>query len=130
VIGSLIAMAGLIWLVRTITFVIYATRTPGTVIEMERSATSKGRTTYHPIFTFSDGSGIIHTQRTYLGSSSYTFQVGDKVTVLYYVSEPTRSEIDSFQTIWLGPLITTGFGSLFAGIPFCTMLLATRNPNR
>jgi hypothetical protein len=127
-IGSLIAIAGLVWLARTITFVMYATKTPGTVIEMERSTTSKGGSTYHPIFTFLDGSGIIHTQRTFIGSSSYTFQVGDKVTVLYYVSEPTRSEIDSFQTIWIGPLIATGFGSLFAGIPFCTMFLATRKP--
>jgi hypothetical protein len=128
VIGSLIAIAGLIWLVRTITFVMYATKTQGTIIEMERNTTtpatinvmghittSKGGFTYHPIFTFSDDSGIIHTQRTFAGSSSHTFQVGDKVTVLYYVSEPTRSEIDSFQTIWLGPLIAIGFGLLFAG---------------
>jgi hypothetical protein len=130
VIGSLIAIAGLIWLVRTITFVMYATKTPGTVIEMERTDLSEGGSAYHPIFTFSDGSGIIHTQRTFLGLSlsSYPFQVGDKVPVFYYVSEPTRSEIDSFETIWAGPLIATGSGLLFAGIPFCTTFLATRKP--
>jgi hypothetical protein len=128
VIGGLIAIAGLVWLVRTITFVMYAAKTPGTIIEMERDTTSKGGSSYHPIFTFSDGSGIIHTQRTFVGSSTYTFSVGDKVTVLYYVSEPERSEIDSFQTIWLGPLIATGFGLLFFGIPYCTIFLATRKP--
>jgi len=128
VIGSMIAMAGLIWLVRTISFVMYATKTPGTVIEIEHTYTSKGGSTYHPIFTFADNSGIIYTQRTFVGSSSYNFEPGDKVTVFYEASDPTRSEIDSFQTIWLGPLITTGFGLLFFGIPYYTIFLATRKP--
>ena len=129
VVGSLIAIAGLIWLVRTVLFVASATKTPGTVVEVERIPTfHKGQIIDRPIFTFSDASGIIHTQRTFVGSSSYSFESGDKVTVLYVASEPTRSEIDSFQTIWIGPLICTGFGLLFGGFAYYLIFLATRKP--
>jgi hypothetical protein len=126
--GSLIAIAGLIWLVRTVAFVATATKAPGTVIEVERTTSSKGASIYHPIFTFSDASGIMHTQRTFVGSSTYTFEPGNKVAVLYIASEPTRSEIDSFQTIWIGPLICTGFGLLFGGLAYYLIFQSTRKP--
>lgn len=125
-IGSLIAVAGVIWLVKTATFVTRASKAPGTVVEMERNASSEGGSTYHPIFTFADASGIIHTQRTSSGSSSYTFEPGEKVTVLYDITAPKNSKIDSFQTVWLGPLLITGFGLLFGGFACFWLFLATR----
>lgn len=125
-IGSLTAIAGLIWLFRTATFVMRASKAPGTVIEMERSTSSKGGSIYNPIFTFTDASGIVHTQRTSTGSSSYTFEPGEKVGVLYDSAAPKHSAIDSFHTVWLAPLFITGFGLIFGGFASFWLFLATR----
>ena len=108
-IGSLIAIAGLVWLIRTASFVSTAAKAPGQVTAMERSQGSHGFSTFHPVFTFTDGSGIIHTQRSSFG---YSFEVGERVTVLYDAAIPKHSKIESFQTVWLGPLICSGLGML------------------
>jgi len=126
--GGLIVVVGLIWLVKTAGFVMHAAKAPGTVIAMERNTSSKGGSTYTPIFIFPDASGVVHTQRASFGSSSYTFEPGEKVTVLYDVSAPKRSEIDSFQTVWLGPLIFTGFGLVFGGFAGFWLLSHPFNP--
>jgi hypothetical protein len=114
-IGSVVAIAGLIWLSKTAAFVSKASKASGTVIQMDSSTSSKGGTTYSPVFTFTDASGIIHTQHSSSGSSSYTFEPGEKVVVLYDSAAPKNSEIDTFGQVWLGPLLVTGFGMAFGG---------------
>jgi Protein of unknown function (DUF3592) len=126
VIGSLVAIAGLIWLVRTVVFVSGATKASGQVIAMERSEGSKGGSAYHPVFTFADSAGIVHTQRSSFGSSDYSFEAGERVTVLYDSTTPKRSKIESFQTVWLGPVFVTGFGLLFGGFACFWLFMWTR----
>ncbi len=114
-VGSLIALAGLIWLIRTIVFVSGAAEAPGQITAMERSSGSKGRSMYHPVFAFKDAAGIVHTQRSSIGSSSFSFEVGENVTILYDSTAPKHSKIKSFESLWLGPLFMSGFGLLFGG---------------
>jgi hypothetical protein len=109
-IGIVIAIIGLIMLVRACVFVVGATKTTGQVVAMDRNDLSDNGPTFHPVFVFTDTGGIVHTQRSSSGSSSYTFEPGEKVTVLYDAAVPKHSKIDSFQTIWLFPLALTGFG--------------------
>jgi hypothetical protein len=125
-VGSLIAIAGLIWLTRTAWFSLHAAKAAGVVVAMERSESSEGGSTFHPVFTFTDGAGIIHTQRASFGSSTYSFESGERVTVLYDPAVPKHSKIDSFQTVWLGPLLITGFGLLFGGFACFWLFLAAR----
>jgi len=112
VIGSLMAIAGLIWLVNTAVFVRRAAKAPGLVIAMDRSEGSEGGSVYHPVFTFADAGGIIHTQRSSFGSSDFSFEVGQHVAVLYDPVTPKHSKIESFQTVWFGPLMITVMGIL------------------
>jgi len=114
-IGSVVAICGLIWSGKTAAFVSRASKASGTVIEMERSTSSKGGSMYSPVYTFADASGIIHTQHSSFASSSYTFEPGEKVIILYDSAAPTSSEIDTFGQVWLGPLLVTGFGMAFGG---------------
>jgi hypothetical protein len=125
-IGSVVAIAGLIWLSKTATFVSKASKASGTVIQMDSSRSSKGGTTYSPVFTFTDSSGIIHTQHSSIGSSSYTFEPGEKVTVLYDSAAPNNSEIDTFGQVWLGPLLVTGFGMAFGGFAYFWLYVVIR----
>lgn len=110
VVGSLTAIAGVIWLIVTAVFVSRAAKAPGQVIAMERSQGSESGSVYRPVFTFTDSGGIIHTQVSSFGSSDFSFAVGEPVTVLYDPITPKHSKINSFQTIWFGPLFTTGMG--------------------
>jgi hypothetical protein len=125
-IGSLTAFAGLVWTFRTALFVARAAKATGTVIEMERSMSSEGGSTFHPVFTFADSSGIIHTQRVLLGSSTYTFEPGEKITVLYDRDIPKHSNIDSFKTVWLAPVFITTFGLLSGGFASFWLYIATQ----
>lgn len=125
-VGSLIAIAGIIWLFRTAAFVSRAAKAPGQVIAMERSEGSEGGSVYHPVFTFTDSGGIVHTQRSSFGSSDFSFEAGEHVTVLYDSAVPKHSKIESFQTLWLGPLLITGFGLLFGGFASFWLFMWTR----
>jgi hypothetical protein len=124
--GGLIAIAGMFWLARTRSFVMGAVKTPGVVIAMERRESSEGGATFTPVFTFTDGVGLVHTQRSSFGSSTFSFEPGEKVTVLYDPATPKRSNIDSFQTVWLGPLFIAGFGLLFGGFACVWLMIASR----
>ncbi len=125
-IGVLITILGVIWVATTASFLSRAARAPGVVSEMERSTSSEGGAVFYPVFTFTDGAGTAQTQRSSYGSSTYKLQSGDAVTVLYDPSDPEHARIDSFQTLWLGPLAITGFGLLFGGFACFWLSFATR----
>ena len=124
--GALVTIAGLIWLTRTGLFVLRAAKAPGSVIEMQRSESSDGGTLYRPVFAFSDAGGIIHTHVASMASSTFTFEPGEKVTILYDPSAPKRSKIDSFHTVWLGPLFVFGIGFLSGSFACVWLALAIR----
>jgi Protein of unknown function (DUF3592) len=115
--ASLVTLFGIGWLLYTAWFVGHAVKTQGQVIAMKHRTPSRGGDFYDATFTFSDASGIIHTQTSYDVSP---FKIGDKVTVLYDASNPEHSAIDS-SDIWLSPLVLTlfaGFGSFVFAYEF------------
>lgn len=126
IIGSIVAFTGMVWLFRTATFVSTASKAPGTIIAMDRSLDGNGGSILHPVFVFTDSGGITHTQRSSFGSSSYSFEPGERVMVLYETEVPKRSKIKSFQTLWLGPVMVTGFGVVFAGFASLWLFLWIR----
>jgi hypothetical protein len=126
VIGSLVAISGAIWLGKTALFVTSSVKAPGTVVEMERGSSNDGGSVYYPVYRFTDSSGVTHTQKTPTGSSRYSFEPGEKVTVLYDPKSPKISNIDSFGEIWLVPLSITGFGLFFGGFACFWLFLANR----
>jgi hypothetical protein len=112
--GGLVCIGGCIWFLHTAWFVAHATRADGQVIRMDASQDNHG-TMYRPVYTFSDLSGTIHTQACLMSSSDYSYEVGEKVTIIYNPASPKHSNIDSFMTVWFGPLALSVFGVLFGG---------------
>jgi Protein of unknown function (DUF3592) len=112
--SCLLGIGGSIWLVYTLWFVAHASKTEGRIVAMERRDDSKGHATYSPVFTYNDASSVTHTQSCSMSSSSFSYEVGEKVTVLYDPARPINSKIDTFTTIWLFPLVLIGM-SLFSG---------------
>jgi hypothetical protein len=113
--GGLMAVLGILWGAHTFWFISHAAKAPGVVIAMDESHDSDHGTMYRPRYTFSDASGIVHTQLCSLSSSDFSFEVGEKVTILYDATSPKHSNIDSFKTVWFGPVFLTGFGFLSGG---------------
>ena len=126
VVGGAIAVGGLIWGINTASFVKRAAKTSGTVIEIERGTSSKRGSTYRPVFTFADASGATHTHRSSMGAPRNFFAPDEKVTVVYDAADPDNAKIDSYQQIWLGPLVLGGFGILFGGFGAVFNFLVTR----
>ena len=90
----------------------------GVVIDLvwrESSGRSRGGA-YYPRVRFRTDSGQEFVFVSSTGSRPASFQVGERVHVLYSPDNPTRARIDSFGSLWVLPLV---FGSL--GLVFCSV---------
>ena len=75
--------------------------------------------TYFPQVRFRTSGGQDLTFTSNMGSKPASYQVGDRVRVLYDPEKPADASIDSFESQWLLPTI---FGSL--GLIFCSVGIA------
>lgn len=117
----LMVVGGLVWLAFTVAFTSHAAKAGGQIVAMQTRYGSHGDTEYAPVFSFDDTTGITHTQVCSISSSDFSYEVGEKVTVLYDPVRPIHSKIDSFSTIWFGPLALVGFGVISGS--FCSVWL-------
>jgi len=67
-------------------------------------------------FETADGKSVRFASRT--GSNPSAFRVGDTVRVLYDRDQPEEAKVDSFVSLWLGPVLFTALGAacLVAGV--------------
>jgi hypothetical protein len=109
VVGLAMVAGTAYWVLHTGQLARGAQRAPGTVIELERSNSN----TYHPVVRYRTAAGLDVTFRSSHGSSPPSHAVGEAVEVLYDESDPSAARIRSFASLWLGPIIVGGIGSVF-----------------
>lgn len=99
------------WYQSTASFIDSAEEGSGTVVGLVRSGSDD--VTYRPevAFTTIEGEEVRFISTT--GSSPPSYNVGDKVTVLYEPQNPINAEIKDFVSLWLGPLVVGGMGFIF-----------------
>ncbi len=56
-----------------------------------------------------------------MSTGDLALTVGEQVTIAYDRADPAQARIDSFEMLWMGPLLVSGFGGLFTG--FAALLL-------
>lgn len=111
-------------------------KTTGTVedyvISYSNNSSSKNTSTktkmYSPIFSFVDKSGQQHSYKASYSSSSPSYEIGEKLEILYDPASPSNAMANDFMSLWLGAVITAGIGgvtTLIALILFLT--LRTKN---
>ncbi len=93
-----------------------AIATPGTVIDLAPTQSSKGSTSYRPVFNYTDRDDKVHTVTGSLVSSPPSFRRGEAITVLYRPEDPEGAQIYSFMESWLLPLIFGSIGTTFTAI--------------
>ncbi len=99
-------------------FLATAVKAEGTVVSMDRESSrdSNGNTsyTYYPQISFTTADNQSIEFRGSTGSNPPSYQTGDKVEVLYDPKTPTSASINSFTSLWLGPIILGVLGAVFS----------------
>jgi hypothetical protein len=87
----------------------------GEVVDIDTSRGSKGGTTYAPVVRFTPVEG---DPITFVGKvhSSSRPRIGEQVRVLYDPRDPGGAQIDSFEQMWLFPMVFGGVGFLVLAI--------------
>jgi hypothetical protein len=123
-IGAGLLAGGLYWAQNVRAFIAGAARAEGTVIELV-SSYSSGSTTWRPVVRFAaEGKTVEFVSSSSSNPPSYS--KGEKVTVLYSPGAPHDAKIEGFFSLWLGPIILGGIGSVFFAIGGA-MIVVTRS---
>jgi hypothetical protein len=97
-----------------------AKRAEGTVIANRFQAGDEGGGAYHPEVEFRTPDGQTHRFLSGNGSSHASFQVGERVPLIYDEDTPEKASIDTFSEQYLGAIIVSILGTVFSlvgGIP-------------
>jgi len=112
-IGGLLLVGALLLWNHTRQFIASAYTTRGTVVDLVEDRDSDG-VTYSPVvrFTAPDGQEVTYTE-SFSGNPA-PYDVGESVEVLYSRDQPRKGRIKGFMSLWMGPVILGGMGTLFA----------------
>lgn len=89
--------------INRVNFIIGSNFTKGTIIKLQTVRGSKGYTSIVPIVRFVDEQKYLYTFRGEREDSDY--KIGEKVTVVYKVKDPSDAAVFSFIGFILSPLI-------------------------
>lgn len=106
-IGGLIVLGGVVMGLGNLRHALYGERADGIVTEVVREGDM-----YSPIVRFRLPNGELHEVRD-LGSGAPDFSAGDLVTVLYMPENPEDFRLDTFERLWLVPIILLVFGGFW-----------------
>lgn len=106
-VGGLIAAGGVLMGLGNLRHVLYGERADGVVTEIVREGGM-----YAPVVRFRLPHGETVEVKD-LASGAPDFSVGDNVTVLYLPETPQDFRLDTFDRLWLLPIIVTGFGGFW-----------------
>ena len=106
-IGGLIAAGGVSMGLGNLRHVLYGERADGVVTDIVRDGDM-----YAPVVRFRLPQGETVEVKD-LGSGAPDFSVGDAVAVLYLPESPRDFRLDTFERLWLVPIIVTGFGGFW-----------------
>jgi hypothetical protein len=106
-IGGLIVLGGVVMGLGNLRHALYGERADGIVIDIVREGDM-----YSPVVRFRLPNGELQEVKD-LGSGAPDFSAGDLVTVLYMPENPEDFRLDTFDRLWLVPIILLVFGGFW-----------------
>lgn len=103
-IGGLIVAGGILLGLGNLRHALYGDRADGVIVDIVQEGNM-----YSPVVHFRLPNGELQ-EVTDLGSGSPDFSKGDLVTVLYMPEDPQDFRLDTFERLWMVPIIAIGFG--------------------
>lgn len=113
-VGFLFLLLAVFIYIRTVSFINSAQEVVGTVIRLESSRSSKGGTTYAPVFQFRTIEGQMIEVRDNMSSNPPMFREGQSVEVLYDPENPQKARIKKWFSLYYLPLFLAGMGLIFS----------------
>lgn len=117
----------------TRSFLAGAVRANGTVVALQRTESLEHddhhtyqTVSYFPIVQFTDASGKRIEFTSDSGSNPPAWSRGDKVEVLYHADAPEKARINSFMSLWFGPLLVGGLGVVFTAVGIVLIVVPMR----
>lgn len=105
--GGLITAGGVLMGLGNLRHALYGERADGVIVEIVRDGDM-----YAPVVRFRLPQGETVEVKD-LGSGAPDFAAGDTVTVLYLPENPQDFRLDTFDRLWLVPIIVTVFGGFW-----------------
>jgi Protein of unknown function (DUF3592) len=126
-IGGVMLIGAVYVAVNTRSFLAHAIRTEGKVVALQprhssnsssnstTNPTGSSSLTYAPLVRFTHGGQVIDFTAS-TSSNPHAYHIGELVPVLYDEAAPFKARIDSFFSIWGGPIVVGGLGTVFLSI--------------
>jgi hypothetical protein len=110
--GVLMAVIGLVSLLRTRQFLSGARETSAQVVGNHLRSASR-KPSYYPVLRFQTHEGTPHEVVSPVGSNPPRYREGDQVPLLYNPANPQQVRINTFLHLWMLPLLFAGMGVAF-----------------
>ncbi len=94
----------------TESFLLQATKTEGTVIELVQSSP---KSAFYPIVQFISQNGQTIKFKSSNGKKPPKYSKGQKIEVLYQITEPQNAKINDFASLWSLTTIASIIGGVF-----------------
>lgn len=114
-------------------FLAGAAHAQGTVADLQRTESlshddnhTYTSVSYYPIVQFTDASGKRIEFTSSSGSNPPAYSRGDQVDVLYQADAPEKARINSFLSLWFGPLLVGGLGVVFTALGIVLVVVPMR----
>ncbi|HEX6614415.1 MAG TPA: DUF3592 domain-containing protein [Rhodanobacteraceae bacterium] len=114
-------------------FLADAVHAQGTVVDLQRTESlshddnhTYTSVSYYPMVQFTDASGKRIEFTSGSGSNPPAYSRGDQVDVLYHADAPEKARINSFMSLWFGPLLVGGLGVVFTAIGIAMVVVPIR----
>ncbi|MFJ8032406.1 DUF3592 domain-containing protein [Streptomyces sp. NPDC096032] len=136
--GAVFLVVGLVLAGQSVSLLNDAERARGTVVGLEwrkdhssssRRNRSDDRPAAYPVVEFTPAEGTPTRFRSSTGANPPSYEVGERVEVLYRADSPEDARINGFASLWLLPLVFGGLGLLAMGIA-AVVALVTRRRSR
>ncbi len=129
-VGAVMLVAALYWTFHIRSFIARASPAEGTVIDLVAVRSNSGSPTWKPVVRYIAADGRERQFTSSVSTSPPRYRPGEKVQVLYSITDPVDAEINGFAALWFGPLLIGGMGlvlfSIGAGLVLVPRLLARR----
>ena len=114
--GVGLLIGGLVSGARTRAFLEKAIETRGEIVAFEEGppAEAGAPATYRPVISYVPASGQRVRFKPMVYSNPQSFEVGERVVVLYEPDRPDEARIRSFSSLWLSSLMLLGLGTIFS----------------
>ncbi|MEV4744043.1 DUF3592 domain-containing protein [Streptomyces sp. NPDC049555] len=136
-VGGLLLVIGLVLAGVSVSYLNDAERTPGTVVALDwehghsggsRRSRADDEAAAYPVIEFTSKDGVRRKFRDSTGTNPPSYEVGERVEVLYRADSPEDARIKGFASLWLPPLIVGGIGFFFAVVGTVFALVSRRLP--